>query len=268
MHEEAIETQEVPRDYEGRSVLVTGAGAGIGRATALRLARAGAQVACADVDENNALAVAKEIEAGGGQALALKADVSSEEDVARMIDQVAEVFGGLDVLVNNAGIVVIKSFEESTLEEWDRTMNVNLRAMFLCCQRALPWLRKSEAGAIVNLASMAAIRFTVPHVPYAASKGGVVAFTRDLAVELAPDRIRVNAVAPGPIATSMLQQFSDEQIASRGMHFLLGRMGRPEDIAEAVAFLGCERASYVTGAVLPVTGGAELQTRPLIPDSS
>ena len=258
----------IPMDYEGRSAFVTGAGAGIGRATALRLARAGARVACADIDEEAARAVAGEIEGEGGKALALHGDVSAEEDVARIIDAAGEAFDGLDVLVNNAGIVVIKSFEESTLEEWDRTLRINLRAMFLTCQRALPWLRRSQAGAIVNLASMAAIRFTVPHVPYAASKGGVVSLTRDLAVELAPDRIRVNAIAPGPIATAMLQSFTDEQLEATGMHFLLGRMGRPEDIAEAVAFLACERASYVTGAVLPVTGGAELQTRPLIPDTN
>ena len=110
---------------------------------------------------------------------------------------------------------------------------------------------------------MAAMRYTVPHVAYAATKGGVVSFTRDLAYEFAEHGIRVNAVAPGPIKTNMLAQFSDEQIESSGMRFVLGRMGRPEDVAEAVVFLASERASYITGATLPVTGGAELATRPL-----
>lgn len=253
-------------DFEGRSVLVTGAGAGIGEGIALRLAQAGASVACADIDADNAETVAAAVDALGTRGLALHADVSDEADVARMIDRTAEAFGGLDVLVNNAGIVVIKPLEQATLEEWDRTQNVNLRAMFLTCQRAIPLLRASRSAAIVNLASMAAIRFTVPHIPYAVSKAGVVALTRDLAVELAPDRIRVNAVAPGPIATNMLGTMSNEQIERAGMHFLLGRMGRPGDIAEAVAFLASDRAAYITGALLPVTGGAELATRPLLPD--
>lgn len=255
-------------DYQGRRVLVTGAGAGIGRGIAVRLAQAGAAVACVDVDEESAKHVAAEIEALGSVGVTLAGDVSSEEDVARVVDGAAEALGGIDVLVNNAGITIIKTFEESSLADWDRTMNINLRSMFLVTRRALPWLKKAEAASIVNLASMAALRFTVPHIPYAASKAAVVSFTRDLAVELAPAGIRVNAVAPGPIATSILGELSDEQIARAGLRFLLGRMGRPEDVAEAVAFLGCERAAYITGVTLPVTGGAELATRPLRPEDA
>ena len=255
-------------DFDGRRVLVTGGGAGIGRAICLRLARAGARVVCVDVDRKRADAVAQEIEADGGQALALAGDVAVESDVARVVDDASRALGGLDVLVNNAGITIIKSFEESTVEDWDRTLSINLRSMFLVTKRALPKLRESGHSAIVNLASMAALRFTVPHIPYAASKGGVVAFTRDLAVELAPDGIRVNAVAPGPIATQILGDLSDDQIASAGLRFLLGRMGRAEDIAEAVASLASDRASYITGATLPVTGGAELATRPLRPEDA
>ncbi len=255
-------------DYRGRCVLVTGAGAGIGRGIALRLAQAGAAVACVDLDEKAAAEVAAEIDPSGARALPLAGDVASEHDVARVVDAAAEALGGLDVLVNNAGITIVKRFEESTLGDWDRTMNVNLRSMFHCTKRALPWLRRAEGGNIVNLASMAALRFTVPHVAYAASKAAIVSFTRDLAVELAADGIRVNAVAPGPIATQILGHLSDHQIEQAGLRFLLGRMGRPSDVAEAVAFLACERASYITGVTLPVTGGAELATRPLRPEDA
>ena len=252
-------------DFEGRRALVTGAGGGIGRAVAVHLARAGAKVACLDVDGEAAKNVAAEI---GEDALAVSADVSSESQVAEAVDAAVASLGGLDVLVHNAGITIIKPFEETTLEEWDRTMGINLRSMFLVTQRALPALKRSTHASVVNMASMAAGHFTVPHVPYAASKGGIVSLTRDLAFEFAEHGIRVNAVAPGPIATAILGQLTDEQIEQAGLRFLLGRMGRPEDIAEAVGFLASGRASYITGVTLPVTGGAELATRPLRPEDA
>ena len=246
---------------------MTGAGAGIGEGIARRLAAAGARVACVDIDLGGGAARGRRHRGGGrpgpGPGLRRQATLPRSKPA---FDATADAFGGLDVLVNNAGIVIIKSFEETRLEEWDRTQRVNLRALFLTCQRAIPLLRASGRGAIVNIASMAALRFTVPHVPYAASKGGVVAFTRDLAFELAPE-IRVNAVSPGPIATKMGgTDVTDEQLAAAGLQLLLGRMGQPEDIAEAVAYLASERAAYVTGQNLPVTGGAELATRPLLPE--
>ena len=259
---------EPARDFEGRRALVTGAGAGIGRAIALRLARAGADVACADIDGETADSAAKEVEALGVRGLALSGDVAQEDDANRLVDETASQLGGLDVLVNNAGITLINTLEESPTEEWDRTHSVNLRGVFLLCRRAIPLLRASGRGAIVNIASMAALRFTVPHVPYAASKAGVLALTRDLAFELAPDRIRVNAVSPGPIKTQILGSLDDAQIAQAGLRFILGRIGLPEDIAEAVAFLASDRASYITGQNLPVTGGAELATRPMRPDDA
>ncbi|MBJ21964.1 MAG: glucose 1-dehydrogenase [bacterium] len=251
------------RDFEGHRAFVTGAGAGIGRAIALRLAEAGARVACVDLDATAAAEVLAEIRAGEGDGIAIEADVSSEEAVGRAVGEAVGGLGGLDVLVNNAGIVIIKPFAETRLEDWDRIFGVNLRSMFLTCQAALPHLRASPAAAIVNISSLAALRYTVPHVPYAAAKGGVVSLTRDLAFELGAEGIRVNAVAPGPTATAMMGRLTDDEIESSGLRFVLGRIGRPEDIAEAVAFLASRRASYITGATLPVTGGAELATRPL-----
>ncbi len=252
-------------DFDQRRALVTGAGGGIGRAVAIHLAKAGANVACLDIDEEAARNAAGEI---GEGAVAVSADVSSESQVAEAIDAAVAALGGLDVLVNNAGITIIRSFEETTLDQWDQTMGINLRSMFLVTQRALPALKTSAHAAVVNLASMAAGHFTVPHVAYAASKGGIVSLTRDLAFELSVHGIRVNAVAPGPIATQILGQLTDEQIEQAGLRFILGRMGRPEDVAEAVGFLASKRASYITGVTLPVTGGAELATRPLRPEDA
>jgi len=252
-------------DFDGAVVLVTGAARGIGRAIALRFARAGADVAANDLDAEGLESLQGEVEALGRRALAVKGDVASEEEATSIVERTCRELGRLDILVNNAGIWIIKSLEETTPEEWDLQISTNLRSLFLLTRRAAPAMRAVGGGSIVNLASMAASRFTVPHVAYASSKAGVVAFTRDMAVELAPDRIRVNAVAPGPIDTRGLWEgLSEEERAKSAEKFLLGRMGTPDDIARAVAFLAGPDASYITGATLPVTGGAELSIRPMM----
>ncbi|MCE2391321.1 MAG: SDR family oxidoreductase [Proteobacteria bacterium] len=251
-------------EFEGRSVLVTGAARGIGRATALHFAERGADVAANDLDGDGLAELGREIEALGRRALAVPGNVGVEEDARRIVDTSVAELGRLDVLVNNAGVWIIKSLEETSAEEWDRQLDTNLRAAYLLSRRAIPALRESDAACIVNIASIAGLRFTVPHIAYAASKAGVIALTRDLAVELGPDRIRVNAVAPGPIDTQgLLDSLGELDRQSAEQRYLLGRMGRAEDIANAVVFLASGRASYVTGATLPVTGGAELAVRPL-----
>jgi NAD(P)-dependent dehydrogenase (short-subunit alcohol dehydrogenase family) len=248
------------KSLEGRVAVVTGAGRGIGRAIALTLAREGAKLALGDLDAGSVEKVAREVAERESEALPVQADLRREEDANRLIDTAVERFGRLDLLVNNAGVWVIKPFVEMTNEDWELQLNTNLRAIFYLCRRAIPALTASGQGNIVNIASMAAIRFTVPHIPYAATKAGVVALTRDLAVELGPQRIRVNAVAPGPIdSAGRTKALPPEQRAEAGRRYLLGRIGEPEDIAEAVAFLASDRASYITGATIPVTGGAELR---------
>jgi NAD(P)-dependent dehydrogenase (short-subunit alcohol dehydrogenase family) len=212
-----------------------------------------------DIVDEGLPATAEAVEAQGVRTLRVVADVGDERDVDRLFGEAVDRFGRLDVLVNNAGISLVQTLPEASLADWDRTFNTNLRSMYLTCRRSIPELI-ARGGRIVNIASIAAYQHTVPHAHYAASKAGVVALTRELAIELAPRGVRVNAVAPGPTdSAGRMETLSPEERAAAGKRFLLGRMGRPEEIAEAVAFLASDRASYITGITLPVTGGAELR---------
>ncbi|NQZ95390.1 MAG: SDR family oxidoreductase [Myxococcales bacterium] len=251
------------RDLAGRVAVVTGAARGIGREIARTFAAGGADIALSDIDAERLAEARTEIEKTGVRAVSVAGDVGTESHAAELIGTATSSLGRIDTLVNNAGVWIIKTVEETTPEEWDRQHSTNLRSLYLMSRAATPALRESR-GCIVNIASIAAFRFTVPHVAYASSKAGVVAFTRDLAVELAPDRVRVNAVAPGPIDTQgLFDGLSDAERAKACERFMLGRIGAPRDIATAVAFLASDDASYITGVTLPVTGGAELAARPL-----
>ena len=242
-----------------RVAIVTGSGQGIGCGVAMCLARAGAHVVIADRVPERIATVTSAIEDLGVQAMGVAADVSRSDEVKRMVQQTVERFGKIDILVNNAGTLVVKPMVEQTEEEWDRVLDVNLKGVFLCCRQVLPEMIAGKHGAIVNIASIAAFHVTVPHVPYAASKAGVVALTRDLAYEVGRLGIRVNAIAPGPIETPMVGIVSDEQRQTIAKNILVGRMGRPEDIGNAVVFLASDAASFITGATLPVSGGTDLK---------
>ncbi|MBA2338974.1 MAG: SDR family oxidoreductase [Pyrinomonadaceae bacterium] len=260
--QENVTPTQTARRLEGRRALVTGANSGIGRAIALRLAQEGASV-CINfvVNPQAADEVVNEIKAGGGKAFAAQADVTSEEQVDAMIGRAAGDFGGLDILVNNAGMETHHPFLEMPLDAWRKVIDVDLTGAFLCAQRAARLMVKNErGGAIVNITSVHQIIPWGGFAHYCAAKAGMDMMTKTIALELANQKVRVNSVAPGAIATPINRNvWSDPQ----GLKDLLRkipseRMGQPEEIASVVAFLCSDEASYVTGAVLYADGGMAL----------
>jgi NAD(P)-dependent dehydrogenase (short-subunit alcohol dehydrogenase family) len=241
----------------GRVAVVTGAGRGVGAALAVALAGAGAQVALADVDQASAAARAGEIAATGGAAYALAVDVADPASVDRMVAAVVARSGRLDILVNNAGIVGPVGAFATSAADWDRVMGVNARGTFLCARRAAEEMKPRGGGAIVNVASTSSARATriTPLPAYDASKAAVANLTRALAVEWAPHGIRVNAIAPGPLATAMTIPLAPADEARKLAPIPQGRRGLPAELAGAVIFLVSPAAAYVTGQVLALDGG-------------
>jgi NAD(P)-dependent dehydrogenase (short-subunit alcohol dehydrogenase family) len=247
----------------GKVALITGAAHGIGRAVAVRFAREGATVGAFDVDEPGVRALVTEIEGAGGRALAIGGDVARESDVRRAIEQTVARFGALHILVNNAGVNVMKTVESATEADWNRALDVDLKGVWLGCKHALPHLRAAGGGSIVNLASMHAFRTMPGSFPYAAAKGGVVSLTKSLAIDAGPARVRVNAICPGTIETRLTTDWIAAQPdpAAAKKRFLaaipLGRLGTPEDVAALALFLASDESSFLSGAALPLDGGRD-----------
>lgn len=247
-------------DLKGKVAIVTGARRGMGRTHALKLAAGGCKVVVSDISQEDCQKVVDEIEKAGGEAMAVKCDVTKKEEVDKMVQETVKKFGKLDILVNNAGIAQFKPFLELTEEEWDRTLDINLKGYFLCAQAAAKEMAKQKSGVIVNIASVAMGQVGVgfPNiVHYCASKGGIVGMTEALAAELAPLGIRVNAVAPGLIETPMIDtvkqdpKMMEAMLARVPMH----RVGKPEEVSDLVVFLASDASSYMTGAAVVIDGG-------------
>jgi meso-butanediol dehydrogenase/(S,S)-butanediol dehydrogenase/diacetyl reductase len=243
---------------EGKVAIITGSGAGIGRATALLFAREGAKVCCNSVS-NSAQDVVNEIKTSGGKALFVQADVSKEQDAMRLVEETIKNFGKIDILFNNAGIVIGGTIDNTSIDDWDRTMAVNVRGIYLVSKFALKYLKETK-GTIVNNSSSVAFKGVENRAAYTASKGAVLSMTRAMAMDYLNDKIRVNAICPGTTESPSLekrirskggdyQQVKEEYVSRQRM----GRLGKPEEIAEGVLFLVLNE--FCTGVSLLVDGG-------------
>ncbi|MEU4179646.1 MULTISPECIES: 3-oxoacyl-ACP reductase [unclassified Streptomyces] len=250
------DTSSVCRRLVGRTAVVTGAGSGIGLATVRRLAAEGAHVVCADVDEESGKAAAEE--AGG---LFVRTDVTDADQVDALFKAAFDTYGSVDIAFNNAGISPPDddSILDTGLEAWRRVQEVNLTSVYLCCKAAIPYMREQGKGSIINTASFVArMGAATSQISYTASKGGVLAMSRELGVQFARDGIRVNALCPGPVNTPLLQELfakDPERAARRLVHIPVGRFAEPTEIAAAVAFLASDDSSFVNATDFLVDGG-------------
>lgn len=242
--------------FEGRAAMVTGAARGIGKAVSRAFMREGAAVALIDVEKEKLENLQEEIQAKGGQALAVSCDVSTASDVKQMVEQVHKAFGRIDILVNNAGIIRRGNIETVTEEEWDQVMAVNLKGTFNCCKAVVEIMKNQGYGKIVNISSVAGKTGDITSAPgYGPSKAGMDALTKTLARQLAQYGINVNGVAPHAIETEMSAEWPPERRKAIIDAIPLKRLGKPEEVAEAVLFLASDKAAFITGEILDVNGG-------------
>ena len=250
--------------FTDKTAVITGAGLGIGRAIALAFAAQGARVVVVDVQTEAAADTVQQITAAGGQALAVLADVSQDADAARIADAAVSAFGGIHVLVNNAGVQTYGTVVETDEATWDRTLNINLKGVYLVSKYCIPHIISGGGGAVVNIASIQGMASQPRVAAYAASKGGVIAMTRTMAIDHARDHVRVNCICPGGVDTPMMHwaiglstppEQINQVIAAAGESYPMGRIGQPEEIASAAVFLASDAASFITGTSLVVDGG-------------
>jgi NAD(P)-dependent dehydrogenase (short-subunit alcohol dehydrogenase family) len=256
----------------GKAALITGAGSGIGRETSLLCAAHGAAVVVCDRDAAGARATAEAIAAAGGRAKVVEADVANDADVARAVEQTVDWAGGLHVMFNNAGIFPDGdgSPVDTPLDIWQLVIDVNLKGVFLGCKHGIPAMLESGGGSIINTASfVAVVGAATSQIAYTASKGGVLAMTREIAVEYARSGIRANALCPGPVRTPLLEEFlADPDVRARRLvHIPMGRLAEAGEIAQAVLYLASDESSYVTGTTFMVDGGiAAAYVTPVTPE--
>jgi 3-oxoacyl-[acyl-carrier protein] reductase len=236
--------------------VITGAGQGIGREIAVAFSMRDTHVVIADIHGANAVKVKDEIQNAGKTALAIEVDVSSEESVTLMIEQTLKEFGTIDVLINNAGIYPSASIEELTAESWNRVIGTNLNGAFLCSRAVVPTMLEKKKGRVINLSSTTAFRGARNGAHYAASKAGIIGFTKALALELAPTGITVNAICPGLTDTAQPRgHMTDKELYAKKDRVPLGRIAQPRDIVGPVLFLASDKAAHITGQTVLVNGG-------------
>src|SRR5437763_6643527 len=243
---------------KNKVAIITGAGQGIGFATAVKFAQEGAKVAVCDINEEAAYAAARALTEAGGEAIAFRVDVTDKQSIARMVEGVMAKWSRIDTLVNNAGIVQDAQLKKMTDEQFERVIDVNLKGVYNCTQAVVDLMLEQGSGCILNASSIVGIYGNFGQTNYAASKFGVIGYTKTWSRELGKKGIRVNAVAPGFIETSILSTIPEKVIQMLEEKVPLGRLGRAEEIANTYAWLASDEASYVTGAVLEVSGGATL----------